>query len=368
MRIAVIGANGQVGREVCLFLSVMGADVVPITRTPLGGAFLERCGLHCVYAAIANAKDAARALAGCDLVCDFSYPSTPLPAETRPILRTNIENALLGAPEGVPYVHISTISAFGMPHADSPMEDYRIAHSRYAANKRYAERLALSARAARPVYALRLGQVHGELQTVSLQFVEEASVETVPLPFPPDTPSYTVFCFSIAEALRNIAECKEEPGLYTLVSTPAWSWAEAYAYWGRRIGVEPSFSVRAPGSRASVAASLRSTARRIVAPVLNWGAEYRELFLSYGVVGSNAIQLRLQALLLRRRAAQQVSEMDRHRGRARKFWVGAVPGRRLTSLSDSRLSMSGPTEAVRRIIDSVSKGQPDMAAGNASVP
>ena len=69
--IAVIGANGQVGSEVCLFLSLYGdIKVFPISRTRLGSAFLRICGLSCRHGSVADTVYAPALLEGCDVVVD----------------------------------------------------------------------------------------------------------------------------------------------------------------------------------------------------------------------------------------------------------------------------------------------------------
>ena len=73
--IAVIGANGQVGSEVCLFLSEMdGIEVVPICRSELGAAPLRSWGLESRFGALTGSEEARRLLAGCHLVADFTLP------------------------------------------------------------------------------------------------------------------------------------------------------------------------------------------------------------------------------------------------------------------------------------------------------
>ena len=135
MKIAVIGANGQVGREVSLFLSVMGIDVVPISRTELGGIFLERCGLVCRYGSLGNQEDAKRLLDGCDLVADFAHPHG-LPVKVRQAVILNIDTAVNHAPAGSPYVDMSTISAFGLPSDQTKKKTYFFSNTMYAADKR----------------------------------------------------------------------------------------------------------------------------------------------------------------------------------------------------------------------------------------
>ncbi|MBU4376666.1 MAG: NAD(P)-dependent oxidoreductase, partial [Candidatus Omnitrophica bacterium] len=286
MNIAVIGANGQVGREVCLFLSVFGVKVVPISRTELGGIFLERCGLSCRYGTIGNIEDAKRLLDGCDLIADFSHPHG-LPTEVRTAVKSNIENALRWAPAKSPYVYMSTISAFGMAHGRSKMRNYRLAHTRYAADKRYLERLVLAGQAKRDVYVLRLGQLHGYLQKVSQEFMEEAALgEEVHLPFSSNTASYTVFCFTIAEALVNIALGKEKPGRYTLVSTPSWTWGEVYAHWARQCNSKLKLVISENEESKKIdSRSLLKWSGFLTNPVICFGVTYRELFMNYLFAG-----------------------------------------------------------------------------------
>ena len=368
MKIAVVGANGQVGREVCLFLSVMGADVVPISRTELGGIFLERCGLTCRYGSVSDKNDAKRLLEGCDLVADFAHPRN-LPAKIRRAVKSNIDNIVHCAPQGASYVYISTISAYGMRDEDSKMKDYFLPRTLYAGDKRHLERHALSYKKKRDVYVLRLSQVHGILQTVSQQFMEETEVGKLTLPFSVDTDSYTVFCYSIAEALINIAQGKERVGRYTFVSTPTWSWGEIYTYWAKQCGGKLQISSKENVDSKHIGLrSFQNLMRWLLTPIVRLGMKHRQLILNYFLVRNSWFQERMQAEHLRRKAISEMGEKNSLEG-GRKFQIGKIPGNRLVSLTDSRLTMEEATLAVRVIIDSaapsfdkvsVTKTEPEM--------
>lgn len=351
MKIAVVGANGQVGREVSLFLHVMGVEVVPISRTEIGGIFLERCGLTCRYGSVSDENDATRLLEGCDLVADFAHP-TGLPSKIRKAVKSNIDNIVRCAPQGTPYVYISTISAYGMRDEDSKMKNYFLPRTLYAGDKRYLERRALSYKKNRDVYVLRLSQVHGILQTVSQQFMEETASGYLTLPFSANTDSYTVFCYSIAEALINIAQGKERPGRYTFVSTPTWSWGEVYTYWARQCGgkLEISSQGNVDSKRVGLR-PFRNLVRFLLTPVVRLGMKHRQLILNYFLVGNPWFQERMQAEHLRRKAISEIGQGNSSEG-GRKFQIGKIPGNRLASLTDSRLTMEEATLAVRGIIDS----------------
>jgi hypothetical protein len=271
----------------------------------------------------------------------------------------HIRNILDFSPAGAPYVYISSISAFGMRDAESQLRNYFLAYSRYAADKRYLERAALSGSSRRNVYVLRLGQVHGQLQTVSREFAEEILSGAVYLPFAAATDSYTVFCFTIAEALVNIALGKEKPGRYTLVSTPFWSWAQVYEYWAswHQLKLKLLIDNSAALAPVSVFRSLLRTGFSPVAVFKKAGFKYRELLMNYLSFGCESLQIRMQAEYLRRKAAFEITQRPKSKsgGVQRKFWTGRIPGRLLSSLSDSRSAMGPATAAVKDIISKVTE-------------
>jgi nucleoside-diphosphate-sugar epimerase len=349
MKIAIIGANGQVGREVTLFLYAMGVEVIPISRTELGGIFLERCGLDCRYGSIGNSEDAKFLLEGCDLVVDFAHPHT-LPVKLRNAVRQNIDNAIQYSPLGTPYVYISTISAFGMPNDHAKMKDYVLSHTMYSADKRHLERYALAKQGKKDIFVLRLGQVHGELQMVSREFQQECADGLIYLPFPEETESYSIFCYSIAEVLINITNKKEAPGRYTMVSTPAWSWGELYKYWAKKGEKDIEFAVNVTkANKSSIYECLIKLGRFLLFPVIRLAIKHRQLIMNYFVPSSERAQQLMQSELLRRRAEEEISLGDSLLV-GRTFQIGRIPGKRLTSLSDSRESMIKMTATVCRII------------------
>ena len=349
MKIAVVGANGQVGREVSLFLSVMGIEVIPISRTELGGIFLERCGLNCRYGSVGDEKEVKRLLDGCDLVVDFAHPND-LSSKIRKAVKLNIDNITRYTPKGAPYVYISTISAFGMRHDDSKMKNYFFSRTTYAADKRYLERHALKQQDKRDIYVLRLSQVHGELQKVSQEFMDETACGKVSLPFSVDTNSYTVFSYSVAEAIINIAQGKEQPGRYTFVSTPEWSWGEVYTYWARQTGIEFELTSHKNVNLQNIALRfILNIPKLLLAPILRLGIKHRQLILNYFLGKFPLVQERMMSEFLRRKAVNEMADGKIEEG-GRKFQIGKIPGKRLVSLSDSRLTMEKPTLAVRAII------------------
>ena len=232
-KICLLGANGQVGMEVCLLLSSWPkVEVVPVTRTDYGAALLRRFGLEVRLSGQSAPAMLSEALVGACLVTDFGWPHNA--AGKLPRLRERIRRTMLAAPAGAPYVLISTQS---VRRLDPAAPRFSI----YGLSKGHVERFAVQEgrRQGRPVYVLRLGEVHGPFQGVSRGLVSEFRAERAIVPA---MRSYSVFTYTVAEALVNIAAGREVPGTYLLYSEPRWRYAELHNYYSRWTG-KPSEAI-----------------------------------------------------------------------------------------------------------------------------
>jgi nucleoside-diphosphate-sugar epimerase len=345
--IALIGGNSQVATEVALFLTTMpGVKVVAICRSALGSAFLRHCGVSCRVGDVAAAS-ARQILAGADLVADFSLPS----GGARMIKRktgATVRNLVHESTAECRLVYISTQMAFGIRMSDNHRKRRLFSRTVYGATKRYGEKLAMRlARAAKKeMYVLRLGQVHGELQSVS-QKLRKTFAES-PLVFLPDTNSDTVFAYTIAEALANIATGKEKPGVYTLVSTPEWHWKDIYEYYcalGNREQPELQLYPCLPTS------TWRRWLETIRAEMRSALLDYRELLSAYILVRLPGMEEKITARYRCSNAARDVSRLTAVQPIVSCCpIIGPVPGARLASISDSRLTMAGPRNRVLAIL------------------
>ncbi|MEO7650911.1 MAG: NAD-dependent epimerase/dehydratase family protein, partial [Bryobacteraceae bacterium] len=352
--IGIVGANGQVGSEVCLFLSrTPGITVVPICRSRLAGAFLTRCGLTCRYGAVTQPGEAARLLEGCDLVADFTM-ARGLTSEMRETIRGIVTACLHHSPAGSRFVYTSSEMAYGMRHQPgSPFRHHLLSRTVYGASKRYGEAFAMriGRATAHEVYALRLGQVHGELQNVTLNLRASFRDEAAHVP---DALSDTVFAFSIAEALAHIAAGKESPGLYTLISTPQWSWKEVHEHYARECGAHPEIVLVPP---PSIPSAFATTKRAAIGWAVSAAGRYRDVISGYLLHRFPALEARVAATYRSRTAAAQVRALARA-SQYRPYddiFAGAVQGNRLRSLSDSRTSMQPMTAEIRQTVGALAK-------------
>jgi len=349
--IGIIGASGQVGTEVCLFLKTYpGIRVIAIVRAPISGTILRRCGIEVRVGTFTTPEESACLVGDCDVIIDFSAISTGEVAEICAHYARNITAALQYSPSWARYVFISTINAFGMGDDFNQAKNYWIPHSVYAYTKRYAERraLRLGKRQGKQAFVFRLGHVHGLLQRVSQHATELVGGPYTEFEYP-DTPSYTIFCHTIAEATVNVGAGKEIPGIYTLVSEPAWSWKEVLQYYAP------------PGRHLKI--TLRSTQQtRWWTRVANWlksatlrlGHRYQETVKANLLHRIPRLELKIRGEFYGHQARQQIREwQEQFIYRPPLVHEGVFPGKRLASASDSRVTMAEKTAEVRTMLECV---------------
>lgn len=349
MKICVIGANGQVGAEVCVFLSEMaGVEVIPITRTYYGSVVLRRLGLPCWYGDPTTSSELQTLAESCDLVADFSLPrGAPNELEATTAARLHALIPKLG-----PAAHFVFVSTMAVFHLNPNSPRFQI----YGYTKRFGENLALrlGRRQHRAVSVLRLGQVHGVNQSCSKALRSIVGKGPVALP---SLRSYTVFTYTIAEALVNLCQAKERPGVYTVTSVPAWSWREVHEHYCREAGVP------VPEIREELPLQTRRTG--IANALLRWLGEQvhaqRELLETIISKLHPETAARLRAAHYQKRAVSELGFLSSENVERPYAQWRDVPGRRMTSLTDSRVTMYTTYRRVKRrfatLVESES-GQP----------
>jgi hypothetical protein len=278
----------------------------------------------------------------CDLVADFSVVIGDV-SRTQRHYANNIAKAIRYSPAHARYVFISTINAFGMSEQFNKARRYLIPHSIYAVTKRFGEAVTqrYGRKHGKDVYSFRLGHVHGLLQRVSQETDMLVNGRHTRFEYP-DTPSYTVFCFTIAEGLVHIVEGKEKPGTYTLVSSPAWSWREVLEHYlspGRRIEVSLVGRHHTPWFRRLPALLRRG--------VLGFLTRYKDTLRANVLHHFPTLEKKYKASLYVQRAKSQTAAYaDTFVYRPEGVHEGVFPGPRLRYSTDSRVTMQTKTKEV----------------------
>jgi nucleoside-diphosphate-sugar epimerase len=226
-RIAVLGANGQVGAELCLLLRrTPGIALVPVCRNPTGSAFLRYSGVACRHGRPADSREAPGLFGDCDVIVNCALGSGT-PGETRAFDRKLIRNIFAHSKPDAIVIHCSTL----MVHGDPRPGKLRRARDAYSRAKYAAEGFVdtESKRSGKRSYVLRLGHVCGPLQNITAKIHREIASRQVVLP-EDDLPSNTVYTVTLVDAIASILAGNEPPGTYDLTNAPQWTWREVYAY------------------------------------------------------------------------------------------------------------------------------------------
>jgi nucleoside-diphosphate-sugar epimerase len=333
MRIAVLGANGQVGMEVSLHLSrTAGVEVVPIVRTELGSVFLRRLGLDCIVGSQPD-KTVCKELSKCDVVVDFRLPRG-LDSEVRRQAEENVRAAIGECRHGACYVFASTTMAFGMPRNASRYHPHLVAWTAYAAQKRAVEKAARrnGKKHGVHVFVFRLGEVHGALQRVSFGLINQLSQRRDAVVAAESVwATDVVFCTTIAQALERLPTGPDVPGTYSLVEQPDLTLGEVYEFYSRRV-VQAS-QVRWIGAPSPEAFGF-GTAKRLAAMVeQSFQAGAKEFLVAHILPRVKALEPRIRARYLVASTRRQIAGTAAFDPTPVRYLRGPVPGARLAQIS-----------------------------------
>ena len=200
-RIAVLGANGQVGGDVMLLLRTMGVSAWGAARSSRGSAFLRLNGIETRHGDPAEPEAATRLMADATVIANLAL-AIGTPAEMREgneaIIRTTMEQM----PPTATYVFFSTQVA----NPTCRPEDQPARLSDYGREKRRNERQVarLADKLGRRFLVVRLGHFTGPLQGLSRNIGQ--AVRTGPIQLPAlDRLANVTDSRSIAEMLAAIA-------------------------------------------------------------------------------------------------------------------------------------------------------------------
>ncbi len=227
LRLGMVGANGQVGAELCLMLAARkDIELVPICRNRSGSSFLRWHGIACRHGRVADPADAARLLGDCDVIVNSSL-ATGAPSQIRRIEDQIVQSIFRYSKDSATIIHLSTQSVYGDPRPNrwvrwrNPYGRVKLATER---------QVRLQSRSTRkPAFILRLGHVCGPLQEISNTIRATIRARTVSLPTE-NRSSNTVYTAAIIGAIAQIIAQRARPDTYDLMNTPRWTWREVYEY------------------------------------------------------------------------------------------------------------------------------------------
>lgn len=235
MKIVVLGANGQVGAEVCLLLAAhKGIELVPVSRTRNGSAFLRSRGIAVWHGDIANKTEAQSIFADADIIANFALAGG-VGRKAREANEAILSHALLYSPPSAKQIFFSTLAVHGVWDAHGRNSKNQYGNLKLG-NEAFFEKLC--SKHSRSGWIFRLGHVCGEHQGMTQAIRDEIRGGAILLP-DPSRASNTSYVQAICDAILAVADGRDAPsGRYDLVNKPQWSWQEVYAFEAKQIGAE----------------------------------------------------------------------------------------------------------------------------------
>jgi dTDP-4-dehydrorhamnose reductase len=234
MKLAIVGANGRVGAELCFLARSCGVNVIPIVRSRLGAVLLDYHGFGCRIAEIVNEEDSKKNLCDIDVVVVAALAfDDGVTKWSRRINDAIIRNSVKFCKEHGKIIYLSSIRAFSGA-VDKYTSRFQFSPP-YDIEKRRGEKtLFKHCREERKAgYALRLGHVFGRNQLRSRKIIELLSDRAeVHLQVSPDRLSNALHADTLMEAIMICAESSLKSGRYSVVNCPQWTWRDVFEYYG----------------------------------------------------------------------------------------------------------------------------------------
>ena len=338
-RIAVLGANGQVGAELCLILrNHPEIELIPVCRNRGGSAFLRYYGLPCRHGLPADPAQAAALFGDCDIIVNSAL-GQGAPKKIREVEQTLIANSLAYAPPHARIIYFSTLMVQGDPRPGAWVR-WRGAYGRA---KLRSERVlwARGRRTDKETYILRLGHVCGELQNITFDIRDRIRTGRVILPAS-DGASNTLYTSTLADAVLKIAAGKEKPGTYDLVSFPEWTWRQVYEYEAEQLRLPLEAKTVAAPSRKRFSGFLRMSALRSWLHALASRPLVKEAALRMMAYAPRGWNERFQAKWYQTRARAEIQALRQASTPPEAlFWI-AMAGKLLSTLTPTRQLLDQP--------------------------
>jgi len=331
VKILILGGNSQVGAEVALYLKTRaGIDLTCAVRSEYSSALFRVAGIKYKVIDYKNSELLKETMGTSDVVVEFAYPAGQL-VEIQNTIRGNFTAVFRAMAPGSKFVNMSSIMAFGMPGNSSVLKDYFLPRTSYGLIKRKSERIAsdLGKQFGISVYNFRLGQVHGLLQSVSQEFINNLAGNEFSTNGTAASISNTVFASSVGEAVLGCAFGEIKPDLYTVVSSPQWSLEELFDYYRSRYQLtgRPRYSAGETRNPSLYSVLLQHAKVKFLS--------LREILETYVLLRAPSLFPRAKGIFRIKSVADDIASLN-HRDRPTlHHLLGEVPGRVLSQIKSS---------------------------------
>jgi len=328
MKLAVVGANGKVGTELC-FLLKDEIEVVPIVRNRLGAIFLNHNGFNCKVADITQDNDAKENLHDVDVIVITAYATDPFSgSQTRTSKSINkklIKNSVRFSKNNSTIIYLSTIRAFSQK-IDPNMSFWSF--RKYDREKQYLESLLLSEckKWKKRGFPLRIGHVFGDNQIRTQEMKRILSGEKLLVRTSPEKKSNVVHTVTIKDSIICCMKKDVKPQMYSVVNQPQWTWKDVFDYYNdKKIQIIFDESLAQSKNVTSFLWKILKSNKRFFGPILYYLPSKFDLYVQR--------KLTMKRLHL---AISKLQSIDNDYS-TEEFYYKPIPGPFLSGLNETKI-------------------------------
>jgi len=238
--ILILGATGQVGKEISLVLKNQTViNTIFHARTRASALFLINNNINTLVCDFTSDK-LKKIINTVDLVVDLTLRDSGSLMESKKFYKSRIDYLSKFMKKNSKIILASTMDVLGLNKENNKLKNYFFSRTIYASNKRFAEKIykKITRKKSIDLFILRLSSVQGELQTSSKNTKQEI-LEGGTF-YIPKTPAWIVFPYTISEAILGILQGKAKPDTYMLTNDTIY-WVDLLEYFSKNIKEKAKF-------------------------------------------------------------------------------------------------------------------------------
>lgn len=235
MNIGIVGANGDIGMELSFLIRDENINVIPIVRTELAAAFFKYHGFSCEIFDSSSQSPTNQRMSDLDAVVIAARASNSNIQERRKLNERIIRNTVRNCGDDTSIIYLSSLAAYGRDFYGEMMDELTVRN--YIEEKRYCEKFVRNEvkKNDSKAYILRLGVVVGPNQSLSKTIAEHGIYwDEMQFQFEWGHDSNALHTVTLCEAIERCSRELVEPGTYSLVNHPQWSWREVIEHYTPR--------------------------------------------------------------------------------------------------------------------------------------
>ena len=231
-KVAILGANGQIGSVIAKNLNLMpDIQLIAVCRNFAGAQLLRDIACEVRIGSVDESNFDPKILEDCEVVINCIWPAGSSQAVEK--INSIILDNVAKQPHNQKFISLSSVAVYGTcidqawSTFDKPKPD-----GPYGQSKLEFERLIIKKfqKIRKSFYIIRLGHVFGAEQWLSSFILSAISDPEMLLPFSGNLPSNAIHVNDVTRGIISLIQSPPDSGIYNLASNPQLSWDKIFEW------------------------------------------------------------------------------------------------------------------------------------------